>query len=182
MSELSYEQRKQALIDEITAAFDGVSREGGVSYTEARMLDDKGPFATVEGLAEARRQDTETRWQDVPEDDIGLGAGHSNLSFLDPIGFRYYIPAYIVWYLRYMDEEDPQSPYCDSNTFGSVISALKLHGGKEWEEYTLTRFRLFTAKQRKAIAHFLEFDATRRVDLSRNSAQEALRSYWRQFL
>ena len=42
MADSSYEQRKQDLIEEIIAVFDGVSREGGVSLHEAWVIDDCG--------------------------------------------------------------------------------------------------------------------------------------------
>ena len=35
-----YEKRKLALIEEITVAFDGVSREDGVTLHEATVIDD----------------------------------------------------------------------------------------------------------------------------------------------
>lgn len=156
MKNLSYEQRKQALIQEITVAFDGVSREGGVSLSEAWVIDDYG---SAEERAEARSQDIESRWQDVPDEDIAHG--YSCLSFLDPIGFRYYIPAYIVWYLRNIDNEDPDSPFFSSNTFEYLIYALTLENSGNWEAYYLNKYSLFTPSESKAIAHFLEFDATR---------------------
>ncbi len=102
MESSPYEQKKIALIEEITAAFDGVSREDGVTLHEATVLDDYG---SLEERAEARKQDTEDNWQDVPEEDIRFT--DAVLSFLDPKGFHYYIPAYVVWYLRNIDNEDP---------------------------------------------------------------------------
>ncbi len=76
----SYEQSKAALIEEITTTFDGVSREGGVSLHESYVIDDYGSEAQ---RMEARKLDTEMRWQDVPDADIA--AGDSCLSFLDEI-------------------------------------------------------------------------------------------------
>lgn len=148
---MPYEQRKQDLIEEITAAFDGVSREGGVSLSEAWVIDNYG---SDEERAEARKEDTETRWQDVPDEDICNGA--SCLYFMDEIGFRYYLPAYIVWYLRFIDVPD-----CGSNTFDSLINALgALHSG-DLDEHEILRFKLFTPEESKAIAHFLEFEQDR---------------------
>lgn len=145
------EQRKLALIEEISAAFDGVSREGGVSLSESWIIDDYG---SEEERAEARKQDTEVRWQDVP--DMGICYGYSCLSFLDDIGFHYYVPAYIVWCLRNMDDEAPEAPILDSMTLESLISSLGGRPGK-LDEYHLSRYKRFTPAQSKAVAHFLKY-------------------------
>ncbi len=147
----AYEQRKLALIEEITAAFDGVSREDGVTLHEATVIDDYG---SLEERAKAHKKDKESRWQDVPEDDIRFT--DAVLSFLDPKGFHYYLPAYVVWYLRNMDSEEPG--YW-SNTFDSVIFHLTVPNDSARDDYYLSRFRLLTSPQSKAIARFLEFEA-----------------------
>ena len=62
-----YKARRAALIEEITAAFDGVSREGGVSMSEANVIDDYGD-AGERWLA--RLSDKDTRWQDVTDEQL----------------------------------------------------------------------------------------------------------------
>jgi hypothetical protein len=153
MSRSSYEEKKMALIEEITAVFDGVSRQEGVTLHEAIVIDDYG---SLEERALARTQDTEDKWQNVPDKDIRFT--DAVLSFLDPKGFHYYIPAYVVWYLRNIDNEDPEFW---SNTFDAITYHLSggVHG--DVEEYYLSKFKLFTLEQAKAIAHFLVFEAER---------------------
>lgn len=153
MESSAYEQKKVALIEEITAAFDGVSREQGVTLHEATVIDDYG---SLEERAEARKQDTEDKWQNVPEEDIRFT--DAVLTFLDPKGFRYYIPAYVVWYLRNIDNEDPD--YW-SNTFGSVIFHLAAGFHGEVDDFYLSQFNLFTPEQARSISHFLVFEAER---------------------
>lgn len=143
MDELTREQQKATLIAEITTAFNGVSREDGITLHEAQALDD---YAGPEERAIARALDTESRWQDVPTEDITQG--YNVLCFLDPKGFRYYIPAFLIWYLT--SEED-------SNTYNSIVS--RLGGGYEEGEYDLFRVSLLTPGQLKAITHFLVFNA-----------------------
>ena len=75
---ISYEQRKRALVEEITTAFDGVSRENGVSLSESWVIDNYG---SAEERAKSRKQDTEIKWQDVPDEDICHR--YSCLSFLE---------------------------------------------------------------------------------------------------
>ncbi len=181
----SHEQKKRALIEEITAAFDGVSRENGVSFRESRVIDDYG---SDEERAKARSEDTETRWQDVPDDDIYHA--YACLSFLDEIGFHYYIPAFVVWFLRYMDTEDPDFA---SETSGSLIYHLNLSDDEILTDLYLSRYKFFTHEQSKAIAHFLEFveeqeDAFRKEDSQRQQQRlsdegltpEEIDAHWRE--
>ncbi|MEM8502064.1 MAG: DUF6714 family protein [Cyanobacteria bacterium P01_D01_bin.1] len=198
IKESSYNQRKLALIQEITAAFDGVAREDGVTLHEATVLDDYGG---PEERAKARAQDTEKRWQEVPERDIRCE--DAVLSFLDAKGFRYYIPAYMIWYLRHIDGEGIAR---SSMTFDSVV----FHLTHPIETGKYGKFEMLTTEQSRAIAHFLILEAEReeaiessylRASLSKggmskediepiirahdfqdNSIARSLNNYWKQFL
>lgn len=153
MENLYYEQKKAALIEEITAAFNGVSREDGVTLHEAMALDDYGG---PEERQKARAQDTENRWQDVPDEDIR--SSDAVLNFLDPKGFRYYIPAFLVWYLTFIDSEDPDFW---SNNFDSVDFQLQAGRKGDVSDHYLSNFTFLTHEQSKAIAHFLVLMAER---------------------
>jgi hypothetical protein len=185
MKNLTYEQQKAALLAEIATAFQGVSREGGVSLSESWVIDNYG---SLEEQAEARRKDTELSWQEVPKDDICHG--YSCLSFLDPIGLHYYIPAYCTWYITYMDYQDPEHPSAGSNTFAWLLYTLGSTSEDRSEMY-----RLFTPDQGRAIAHFLQFIQDCDADWSAepglewhafvelgDDAGHALERYWGKFL
>jgi hypothetical protein len=88
MTQTPSELLPDEIIDEINRAFDGVTREGGVSFHEADVIDNYG---SKQERTKARKLDTDECWQDVPEKDI---ENDCILSFLDPIGFRYYMAAY----------------------------------------------------------------------------------------
>lgn len=152
-----------ALIQEITAAFDGVSREDGVTLHEAKVID---YYGSLEERAVARTQDTEDKWQDVPEEDIRFT--NAVLSFLDPKGFHYYIPSYVVWYLRNIDNETPD--YLSNSDSIIFHLAAGFHG--EVDDFYLSKFKLFTSEQAKAIAHFLIFEAER---------EDAVKIEWQQW-
>jgi len=83
-----------AVEQQIRRAFRGVTRAGGVSWSESVVIDNHGSEAEA---AAAREQDTEQSWEDLVDDpnwieDPGIGG----FNFLDPIGFAYYIaPAMI---------------------------------------------------------------------------------------
>ena len=162
MKKTSYQQQKRALIQEITIVFEGVSREEGVTLHEATVIDDYGG---PEERVQARGKDTEQSWQAVLERDIR--STDAVLSFLDDKGFRYYIPAYMVWYLRNIDNE--ASRYW-SNTFDSVIFHLTHFKDSDIPE----RFKLFTKEQSRAIAHFLLFETDRQAVIERQRMRKSL--------
>ena len=137
-------ERTATIIAEIEAAFDSVSRDGGVSLHQADAIDD---YASGTEQEEARKIDRDSRWQDVPDDQI---AAHCDaLSFLDAIGFRYYIPAFMVWMLK-----DPAR--MDLNTSASTVFALTQPVCKNPADEKYKKYSQFTDQQRSAIGHFLE--------------------------
>lgn len=171
MTPEQYQAKKQALIAEIERVFDGVQREDGRTLHEASAMDD---YASPEELAEARQHDTETRWQDVP--DVNIQRGHMSLIYLDEKGLHYYLPAYLTWYLRFVDYEE-EDFY--SETFGSVDYALGIRFELDLDEdqkapirqlesilgvnfddehnSIFTKFNALSDDQKRAIAHFLHF-------------------------
>ena len=86
--------RDQLIID-IGRAFEGVKRDGGVTLHETQVLDDYGGEA--ERIA-AHKLDPQERWEDLP-DELLEECWH--LVFLDPKGFRFHLPAYMTWRLRF---------------------------------------------------------------------------------
>jgi hypothetical protein len=142
-----YASRRDALIDEITAAFDGVSREDGTTMHQAVAIDDdKSP---EEELA-ARRLDQERRWQDVPDDDIN--ACCQAMTFMDEKGFRYYLPAFMIYGLKY-------SPYY-SYPLSSCVYDLLYESGKSLrksEPASIAAKYQLTDAQCSAAARFLRF-------------------------
>jgi len=88
---------KASVIVEIYESFADVGREGGVSWSETVVLDDRG---TDEERAEARAQDTETSWQELIDDSEWQPELSFDWYFLDAIGFRYYLPAAMIRCVR----------------------------------------------------------------------------------
>jgi hypothetical protein len=85
------ERERGALLEQIRMAFWSVSREGGVSWNEARVIDGYG---TEEQRAAARETDRDVLWEDLIDDpDWDPDTGSGGFCFLDAIGFRYYLPA-----------------------------------------------------------------------------------------
>lgn len=176
----SFNAKIEALIAEITTAFDGVSREDGISLHEAAGLDDY-EYSSEERAAN-RAKDTDAKWQEVPNEWIAqMGLGDVALNYFDPKGFRYYIPAYMIWMLKSWRDGGVAN-----NTEHSIVFDLLARHDGSISEKDLARFSIFHAQQSKAIAHFLEFIAVQNPEsiyggFSRN-ARKAIDAYWCQFL
>lgn len=143
-----FESRRSALVVEITAAFDGVSREDGTTLHEAEAMDE---WKSDEEQRAARRLDREARWQDVPDDDIS--ACCSALSYLDGKGFRYYIPAFMVYGLRHWgDDPNGVLSSCDYHLLHDYPKSLR-----KSEPAAIAGKYQFTDAQSRAVARFLRF-------------------------
>ena len=125
--------------EEIRAAFKGVTREGGVSWTEASAIDDG---RSDEACADARAYDTEQRWEELIEDRRIAPGFPGEWSFLDAIGFRYYLAP-------------------------AMVAAVREGTHHEFLEYALEHrvsdeeFRtLLTSAQHSAVCRFLRFLAS----------------------
>src|SRR5688500_16982415 len=80
------------LIGEIRKVFSKLDRKGGVSLHETYVIDGYG---TKREREKARMKDTDVHWWEVRDEWIEEFGGVGGLSFLDEIGFRYYLPAYM---------------------------------------------------------------------------------------
>jgi hypothetical protein len=126
-------------IQVIEAAFGAVTREGGVSWSESRVIDDNG--SQMERDA-ARAKDAESSWQALVDDerwDPEMGIG--GWSFLDPVGFRYYLPAAMMRGLK--------TGYDVGIQFHLTLPKRFLR------EHTLTNWSLLDPGQRYAVARFI---------------------------
>lgn len=127
-------EEQEAVESQIRAAFKGVTREGGISWSETEAID---MYETEEQQAAARARDTERCWEDLIDDpkwDEGLGVG--GFCFLDEIGYRYYI-----------------APAMIRSTH---------NGGVQWGSFALERPQtgyeeVISHKQGAAIVRFLKF-------------------------
>ncbi len=151
---LADEQR--ALEAEIRAAFAGVTREGGISWSEADVIDDGG---TEEEQAAARARDCESSWEALVDDPDWNDDTAPNFSFLDPIGFRYYIAPAMVRSVR--------------RGWGTIDNHLDL----SWRHDKSIAAR-FSADQARAIMRFARF----MMAVCEAEGNEYERGQWRSLL
>lgn len=143
-----FESRRRELIEDITSAFGGVSREDGTTLHEAIALDD---YESEDEQRAARRLDVDTSWQDVPDADIS--ACSSALSFLDEKGFRYYIPAFMTYTLRHWGDDEDNG--LSDPTYHLLHESQK--SLRQSDPASIAARYSFTDTQSKAVAKFLRF-------------------------
>lgn len=173
----SYTLRRDQLLDQIEVAFRHVSRGSGTTLHEARVIDNYG---TQQQRAEARLLDTDTHWSHV--DVINIDPGGFCIGFLDDIGFRYYLPAYMSATLRH-GYRDIFDDFVDSNIYEHTIYRLIPR-----EDDDLQTYKILDVPQSGCVARFLVLDLIldpydSNPDSVRDSNNfEALDAYWKKFL
>jgi hypothetical protein len=158
----------KAIIDAIRSAFTGVPR-GQVTVHEAEVIDSYG---TDTERRRARRLDIDERWDEVP--DAHIEACDNALCHLDPEGWRYYIPAYMVWSLRHFRRSPSMTSDHTIYSFDPCSKDADLH------EYQMSRFRLLDHAQSRTVCRFLRYMAND-GHADTTVAKRALRTYWGRF-
>ena len=138
---LSLRDEQQAVEAEIRSAFASVVRGDGVSWSEAKVIDDYG---SEEECREARAQDRDTSWMELVDDPAWIcEPGVGGFSFIDAQGFRYYIPAAIIRCIR-----DRSGDFIVYHLSASDLPDKVL-------DHKLDQWSLINEQQGRAIARFV---------------------------
>ncbi|MBN1534289.1 MAG: hypothetical protein JXA20_16570 [Spirochaetes bacterium] len=138
---------REALIEFIEGAFDGVSQPGDITLHVAEAHDSYD----YDHDAEHRGVDYFGPWQRVPA--VHIKKCRTALSYVDKVGMRYYLPAFMVWYLKNFGDS---GEVCSDQT----LYALDDHpDDTALREYHKDRFSLFLPEQMRACALFVKFCA-----------------------
>ncbi|MFA5996021.1 MAG: DUF6714 family protein [Patescibacteria group bacterium] len=142
------------LIKEIESAFENVKRENGITLHEAGSID---CYETKEKQREARKLDTDSRWQDVPDE--WIRDYPQPWCFLDAKGERYYLPAYMRFSIKF-----PLSDSCKEMVLHIV--PFSDSQGVEHEESikSLAKNLNLNKNQCKAVFDFLKFQQQYEID------------------
>lgn len=173
----TYILRRNRLLDQIEITFRHVSRGSGVTLHEARVIDNYG---TPQEQTEARLLDTDTHWSQV--DVISIDLAGACIGFLDDIGFRYYVPAYMSATLRH-GYRDIFDDFIDSNIYESLVHRLN---ARNYDD--IQKFQSLDAPQSRCIARFLVLDLildpydSYSESVRESNNYEALNAYWKAFL
>lgn len=161
----SLEKRKEDLITEIFEAFRGVTRQDGVSWSEADVIDGYG---SEQERRAARESDRDSTWQSLVDDpNWDPDTEGSRYSFLDAVGFRYYLAPSMVRMLR--------GVWIDSLCFHLTLPRLFLRD-HTWDKWTLVQ-----GHQRRCVRDFVllmrDLEKADPNDVSKEW-QVAWQSYW----
>lgn len=147
----------RSLEAEIFAAFQGVSRDGGISWSESKVIDERG---STEEQAAARELDRDSHWSELIENDDWdiFDREVGGFSFLDPIGYRYYLPAAMILTLR----EGADVGILFSLTLhvpheGERPDGVVMMGDPIMRAFVQQRWSLFTEDQNRCVRRFAEF-------------------------
>jgi hypothetical protein len=131
----------------IREAFDGVERPIELTLHVAEARDDYD----YEHDVEHRRRDHEGPWQQILHEHLER-CPHA-LSYLDAVGMRYYLPAFMLWYLEHLGTPRVRSD-------GTLYCLNPHHRDPELSRAHRERFARFSAEQLRACARFVKFCAT----------------------
>lgn len=158
---------REALVAEIYDAFKNVLREGGVSWSESEVIDFYG---SPEERAGARRKDTDIHWSQLVDDkNWSTEPGVGGYSFLDAIGFRYYLP--------------PGMLRCLRSGYDEGICFHLSDPGQGLLEHKRNQQSLLDDRQRRCVAQFLLYMVKEAGhSLNANNWRKALNCEWRRYL
>lgn len=149
-----------ALIEQIRDAFRDVRLGNGVSLREASVIDDYGTEAE---RADARRQDELHDWSAVRDEQIDESP--DALHFLDSKGLCFYLPAYMVFALRYHGKRSSRSPETILHQLSDVKRIDELRP-------------LISTRQRDVIEGFLDHMRAEADDAEEAHHLELAKAYW----
>lgn len=158
-----------AIVAAIRKAFARV-RRGRITLHEALVIDS---FGYESERLEARLADVDRAWTDVPAAHLDHGA--NALAHLDPVSWRYYLPAFMVWVLANFRTSQSLAIDCTIYTLDPAEENSQL------SEYTEHRFRLLDEDQCAAVSMFLRHMARGEGHGDEGVARRALDEHWERF-
>lgn len=157
-SEPSQDRLKQAneIATEIEHAFRNVKLGQGIGLFEGQAIDD---YETDTERARKRETDEKADWRLI--ESKHLNACYSSLSFFDPEGMRFHLPAFICCELR-----------------GEFEAGLDI-SLSELDDWKISKFSLLSPLQKGVVAKFLKF-LSEDVDseFSRPALEQNLINFW----
>ena len=154
----------------IRRAFAGVTLGDGISLKQAAVIDNFGEGFTDSEFERIPSTEVTSDWERVPQSDLELG----DIPHLDPAGFRYYIPRFMLSVLADYRPGEMRAI--------ATLSALRARA-EDWLRYYAPRYEILSFAQCRAIACYLDA-LPHVVDLDTEDeviVERAMR-HWRRFL
>ena len=161
---------REELIEVINKAFDGVKQPTKITLLVAETHDKYD----YKNDLKWRRKDYKGPWQGIPDELIKTC--QAVLSFVDNYGMRFYLPAYMTWYLKYYKETEVA--WSDH----TLYSLDNYPNDRKLSAYHKEQFSLFTPDQMKACALFIKYLSEADDDFTDTDfARRKYEQYWRQY-
>jgi hypothetical protein len=160
---------RQAVEQRIRDAFAGVTLSSGVSLHQAQVIDNYGEGVTDEQFSRLPLSEETEHWDRVTFEELES----DNIAHLDPEGFRFYLPAFMISVL---------DAYVSSSM--RVIGTLSaLYPKDHVAGYHMPRYDLLSYEQKQAVACFLDaLPELVSLDGEDRTIVERAMRYWTQFL
>jgi len=167
---ISFEHSRLRILEPIEKAFRDTKLDGGFTIHQRDAVDD---YASEEIFEASAKKDPEIRWQDIPRSKIEkLGV---SLTFLDPKGIRFHLPAFMRCALQLWAESE------HADFYQSDMLIYGLDDGPRSTGYYEHAFLLLSEKQHQAVAAYLKFVAS--ADRYHHDvAEKALANGWAAWL
>ena len=147
----------QAVIDAVEKAFAGVTLGKGIGLYQGHAIDGHMP---EEHCLKMRERDEKDDWHAIAPEELECHS--SSLSFFDPLGMRFHLPAYLIGTLQHEISSD--------------VMAFQL---THLTDYSRNQFSLLNPEQRAAVRTFLQWALTEEdYLLDIELVNEALNDYW----
>jgi hypothetical protein len=161
---------KEKIIKLVIDAFNGVDQPKNITLHVAEAHDNYDYTHDDDH----RKSDYIGPWQELPSSYIKKC--QTALSYLDKIGLRFYLPAYMVWYLKNFGNRMEIS-------HDHTLHSLDNHpNDQNLADNHKDRFSLFTTEQLTACAKFVKYCANDKTGFTDNDfAKKIYESYWTQF-
>jgi len=151
--------QEQELIDQIRRAFEGVRLEDGASLNMTEYYDSGGSKSEFKRLAQHDERDD---WTAIPDETLEQFT--VTFSFTNLKGFRFYIPAYMIWAIR------------NHRTSDSIIGDFTIYAIRpsHYLFETVPFLQWFTDAQVAAMTKFLEYAVENDDTMDGDKAKENL--------
>lgn len=160
--------QRDAIEQKIRKAFSGVTLGSGISLRQAAVIDNFGDAVTDEEFSLPLSEET-TNWNHVTFAELERG----NVAHLDPLGFRFYLPAFMISLIDAYDSPSMR-----------VIGTLSaLYPRDHIAEYYMQRYECLSYEQKQAVACFLQvLPELVELDPEDTKIVERALNYWNVFL
>lgn len=165
----THSTQRDAVEQRIREAFSGVALGSGISLRQAAVIDNYGEGVTDEEFSLLPLSEETMNWDHVTFAELES----DNVAHLDPLGFRFYLPAFMISVIDAYDS-------CSMRVIGTLGA---LYPQDHIAEYHMPRYECLSYEQKQAVAYFLKaLPELVELDFDDTKIIEQALGYWSAFL